>query len=462
MSRIVILGGGISGLTAAFRRRWEGGGSETVILEAGERVGGSIRTIEEGGFILEAGPNTLRTNPAAERLLADIGLEGEVIAADARAPRWIVRGGKARAIVPGPPGLFTSAISFGGKLRVLREPFVAPRPYSLEDESVHDFFLRRFGPQLARYAAGPIVSGVYADDPRTLSLRSAFPSLWEAEERGGSVVRGFLKGGAKEGPRPAKVKSRTLTFRRGLRALPETLAARIAEMGAAVQLDCRVASLEGPLSTALSDHPWRVTTEDGRVFDADRVLSTLDAAQLASLLGARLSRSKKRLSEIQASRLAVVLQAFKVRSEGDAPKGFGVLIPRGEGFRALGVLYPSSLFPGRAEPGVALTTSFLGGALEPDLPDMDDADLIRLAEEETRHLHPSLGERLLALCVKWPAAIPRLPVGHHETLELLERDLADLNARDGDRPSFLVTGSWRDGVSLGDRIAAGEAMGQKL
>ncbi|HQR67342.1 MAG TPA: NAD(P)-binding protein, partial [Thermoanaerobaculia bacterium] len=106
--RVVVVGGGITGLVAAFRRRSPG---ETVLLEADGRLGGSIRTIREGGFVLEAGPNTLRTTPAADRLVADLGLAPDLVLADGRAPRWIVRGGRPRAIVPGPRGLFNTALS---------------------------------------------------------------------------------------------------------------------------------------------------------------------------------------------------------------------------------------------------------------------------------------------------------------------------------------------------------------
>jgi oxygen-dependent protoporphyrinogen oxidase len=177
VTRVVVLGGGIAGLATAFRRTSPG---ETLVLEAAPRAGGSIRTIREDGFTLECGPNTLRTTEAAERLLADLGLEPDVVIADGKAPRWIVRGGSPRAVVPGPAALFNKVFTIAGKLRLLKEPFVAPRPASLEDESVHSFFARRFGEEAAVYGAGPMVSGVYAGDPRTLSMRSAFPKLWEA------------------------------------------------------------------------------------------------------------------------------------------------------------------------------------------------------------------------------------------------------------------------------------------
>jgi oxygen-dependent protoporphyrinogen oxidase len=393
MSRVVILGAGIAGLTAAFRRRWEAKGSETILLESGPKVGGSIQTLQEGDLVMEAGPNTLRTTPGAERLLFDLKLEGEVVPADEKAPRWIVRGGIPRAIVPGPPGLFTSAISPLAKLRALGELFVAPRPGALDDESVHEFFERRFGPDVARYAAGPIVSGVYADDPKTLSVRSAFPALWDAEGRGGSVIRGFMKGSVSTGPRPVKQRARTLNFRAGLKTLPEALERSLTRMGAEISLSCRVEAVEGPFDPATSPFRWRVVTEGGRAYEADKILSTVDAKSLVRLLGTRLRRSADRLGALSYSQLAVVLQTFETPRAEDAPKGFGVLIPRGEGYKALGVLYPSSLFPGRIRPGLSQTTSFIGGALEPSLPDLSDPELENLAEDEVRRLHPGMAER---------------------------------------------------------------------
>ena len=449
----MILGAGIAGLTAAFRRRWEANGSETILLEPGPKAGSAIQTALEKDLVMETGPNTLRTTPAAERLLADLGLEGEALAADSRAPRWVVRQGVPRAIVPGPAGLLSSAVSPMAKLRALAEPFVPSRPPGFEDESVHGFFERRFGPEMARYAAEPVASGVYADDPRTLSVRSAFPALWDAEGRSGSVVRGLLK--TKEGKG-----SRTLSFRGGLETLPAALERVLREMGAEVAVSCPVASVEGPLPASVAPRPWRVVTGAGRVIEADRILSTLDASSLVRLFGDRLRRSAPRLAQLEYSRLAVVLQAWATPRPEDAPKGFGILFPRGEGYRALGILYPSSLFPARFRDGVSQTTSVLGGALEPSLLDLSDDELKDLAEDEVRRLHPGIGRRFHARVVRWPAAIPRLPLGHHATLALLEEDLAEINGHG--RPILLVTGPWKDGVSLGDRIARGEELGGRL
>lgn len=459
MRRIVILGGGATGLALAFRRNQDPApGDDILVLEEGPQPGGSLRTIREDGLFLEAGPTTLRTTEAADRLIVDLGLEGEALVADPRAPRWVMRGGRPRRVVPGPSALLSSAFPLGARLRALREPFVAPRPAALKDESVHDFFARRFGAGMARWAAEPLVSGVWADDPRTLSTRSAFPKLWEAEARSGSVLRDFVKG---RSAGASRYRPRTLSFRTGLGTLAERLVERSQRAGARIELNAEVASIEGPFDGEDNGGVWRVQIADGTVYPADTLVSTLDARSISELLGARLPRSAGRLAALSCSRVAVVLLAFRPGREGGAPRGFGVLVPRGEGFRSLGVLHVSSLFPERVPAGVVLTTSLLGGALEPSLPDLTESDLLALAEAETRRIHPGLGPRVHERVLKWPAALPRLPLGHYETLDLLSRDLAEINAGSA-RPRLLVTGSWRDGVGLGERIARAEELAPTL
>ncbi len=457
MKRVVILGGGIAGLTAAFRRTSAG---ETVVLEAHSAPGGSVRTVRADGFVVEGGPSTLRTSEAADRLIADLGLGPRVVQADPKAPRWIVRNGAPRAVVPGPGALFNKVFSFGGKLRLLKEPFVPGRPADLEDESVASFFARRFGPEAARYGAGPMVSGVYAGDPDAVSMRSAFPKLWDAEGAAGSVIRGFLRKGKKEdaarpsgggAPASARHRARTLTFDTGLYLLIETLQRRLSERpGCRVETSSPAATIEGPHAAGPR---WTVRLADGRSWDADVLVSTLEAPVVAHLFGDRLPRSNASLAKMKSSPVTVVALACP---DGPAsPKGFGALVPRGEGIRSLGVLYPSSLFAGRAPAGSILTTSFLGGALDPDLAAAPDAEVLAVATDEARRLHPGLPAPVNSWIFRWPAAIPQIPLLHHRTLAALEEDLTSL-------PGLVLTGSWRDGVALGERIARGEAVGLEL
>jgi protoporphyrinogen/coproporphyrinogen III oxidase len=456
VTRVVVLGGGIAGLTAAFRRASPG---ETIVLEAGPRAGGSIRTIREDGFTLECGPNTLRTSEAAERLLLDLGLESEAVAADGKAPRWIVRGGSPRAVVPGPAALFNKVFTTAGKLRLLKEPFVAPRPASLDDESVHSFFARRFGEEAALYGAGPMVSGVYAGDPRSLSMRSAFPRLWDAEGRGGSVIMGMLRAPKRAGEKPPR--PRTLTFRRGLEQMVEALVARFPGAGARLECSAAAVAVEGPRANSAPGCRWTVRTADGRAFDADVLVSTLSAPATARLFGGVLTRSAAALAAVPSSPVTVVLQAYRApASPADAPRGFGGLIPQVEGFRSLGILYPASLFTGRAPEGFVLTTSFLGGALDRAFAGAPDADLLAVAGSEVARFFPRLGPSARSWIARWPEAIPQLPLGHHRSLAALDADLAALEAT---APGALhVTGGFLDGIALGERIARGESVGKTL
>jgi oxygen-dependent protoporphyrinogen oxidase len=458
--RAVVLGGGIAGLTAALYRSKRGGG-ETLLFEGSSRLGGSVKTFREDGYVLEAGPNTLLTKPASEALIQELGLEREVVIADPKAPRWIVRGARARAIKAGPAGLFTTSLSWAGKIRMGLEPFIHGRDPNLEDESVDSFFRRRFGNDAMTYAAGPFVSGVYADDPKTLSTRSATPffsKLWEAEGAAGSVVKGLMRERRASRGLPRKPRSRTLNFTNGLEQMIEALSARITAAGATISTDARVVALEGPFAPETAPRRWRVRTSDGRVVEVDAVLSTLDAAAVARLLGDRLPRSGSRLAAMRSSPVAVVPMAWDA-SGGGAPVGFGALIPRHEGFRSLGVLYPSALFGGRCPAGTFTTVSFLGGALDPAIVSAPEEEIFRAAEAEVRRLHPRAGRLLAAWLARWPNAIPRIPLRHHETLGLLEEDLAAL---DGGRGTLHLTGAWKDGVSVSDRIARGTHYGAAL
>ena len=463
--KLLIVGGGIAGLVTAFRRASAG---ETAILEGSARLGGSIRTIREDGFVLEAGPNTLRTTAAADRLIADAGLEPDLVLADGRAPRWIVRGGRPRAIVPGPKGLFNTALSTRGKLRILGDWRTPRRASSLEDESVDDFFVRRFGADAATYGAGPMVSGVYAGDAKTLSVRSAFPHLWEAEGRSGSVIRDFIRGGGSfqrntDGSRAPRHRARTVNFTRGLFQMVEALAMKLTDAGVRIETNASAVVLEGPRRDA-PGRRWTVRTVDGRAFDADLLVVTVDPEAAAGLLGERLRRSRAAVASIPVSPVVTVVFAFRPATPEDAPKGFGVLVPRIEGIRTLGVLYPASLFAGRAPEGFALTTSFLGGALDPEIAAADDAVLTDLALSEVRRLHHGLKRCLpeRTWITRWPKAIPQLPLGHFRTMAALDDDIAQIDREAGTPGTLILTGAWRDGIALGARIDRGETIAAKL
>ena len=228
-----------------------------------------------------------------------------------------------------------------------------------------------------------------------------------------------------------------------------------------METNAAVVAIEGPRSPAPPGRRWTVRVADGRTFDADVLVSTLPAPADARLFGGVLTRSAAALALVPYSPVTVVMQAYRApASPHDAPHGFGGLIPREEGFRSLGILYPASLFTGRAPGGFVLTTSFLGGALDRELASAPDANLLEIASAEVARFFPRLGPAVRSWIARWPEAIPQLPLGHHRTLAALEQDLAALDAA---APGALhVTGGFRDGIAVGERIAVGEAIGKSL
>ena len=223
MQKTAIIGAGITGLTAAFELKRQG--LDCTVYEASDRVGGVIRTVQEEGFLVECGPNSiLDTHPDLGKLIARLGLEGNKLPANTAAQnRFIVRDGQPIALPTSPPAFFSSkAFSGKAKLRLLREPFI--RSKSNESESLADFVLRRLGQEFLDYAINPFVGGVYAGDPAKLSTAHAFPKLYELEQKYGSLIKGAIKG-AKERKKREEVASkdaRMFTFDDGMEVLPRT------------------------------------------------------------------------------------------------------------------------------------------------------------------------------------------------------------------------------------------------
>jgi oxygen-dependent protoporphyrinogen oxidase len=243
MKSVAIIGGGITGLTAAFRLNQKN--IPVALYEAGSRVGGVIQTLRQDGYLAEFGPNSiLETSPKITSLIADLGLEGRRLYSDPRANnRYIVRGGKP-VLLPDSPLRFVSSrlFSAGAKLRLLREPFVRRAPEAGE-ENLAEFVRRRIGPEFLDYAINPLVGGVYAGDPARLSVKHAFPKLHALEQKYGSLLLGqFL--GTRERKRRAEVSkqnAKTVSFDEGLQVLVDALHRRV---GDAVHLNSPVIGVE--------------------------------------------------------------------------------------------------------------------------------------------------------------------------------------------------------------------------
>jgi len=432
--RVVVVGGGLAGLVAAhaLRRR----GVAVTVLEADDAPGGKMRTIREGGYLLEWGPQAFLYDPdsAFVRAVEWAGLtDALTLALPGAKKRFLLRKGKLRAL----PKQLPRVLSLPGLLRTLCEPFVSRRALEEEPESVADFARRRFGAQAAELLFGSFVSGVFAGDPARLELASAFPRVHALEQEFGSVVRAGLRGG---------VKARgQASFAGGMGALPEGLASELGD-------DLRLSSLVTALERTAGG--WTVRAGDA-AFEASDVLLSSPAHVSASLLRAHDGQLAELLDAIPYAGLVVVALGYDASAFESTPEGFGFLVPRSEGPRILGCLFPSATFAGAAPAGKVQLRVMIGGRLDPAAIDLSDDELIGFARGEVEPVLRARGEPELTRVFRHARAIPQYEVGHAARLKAIAARLATL-------PGLHLTGNPYRGISVvdvaGDAAAVAEAI----
>ena len=445
MKPVAIIGAGITGLTAAFYLKRKG--VPVTVYEAGARVGGVLRSVRKDGYLAEFGPNTiLETSPKIAQLICDAGLQSRRLDPDPHAAkRYLVR--RQRPIVmPSTPLDFlkTRLFSAGAKLAVAREPFVAPRRDGTE-ESIAEFVVRRLGREFLDHAIDALVAGIYAGDPEKLSVQQAFPKLDRLEKRYGSLIKGQIFG-ARERKKLGEVSKDSapkFSFDEGLQVLPETLGAFL---GNVVRLNSPVVKLERTAESWTLDfreHYCEHRSEHSAVIYAG---TAFNLAKLCIKSPTRVDLGP--FSEIRHPPVASVVLGFR-RKDVDHPlDGFGMLIPRVEGFKILGAIFSSSLFPNRAPAGHVTITSYVGGERHPELASLSQEELCALVCKDLSILLGVKGQPTFKHCAFHPRAIPQYNVGYQRYRGLMSKieDAA---------PGLFFAGHYRDGISLGDSIVSG-------
>jgi len=435
----VVVGAGISGLTAAFRL--VRGGLRVAVLEAAERVGGAVETFSDGAWRFEQGPNTvLESDESVGRLIRDAGLETEkVVAASSAKKRYLCKGGRLIPLPAGPGDfLRTPLFPASAKLRLLREPWIG-RPPEGTEESIGQFVRRRLGTAFLDYAVGPFVSGVYAGDPERLSARWAVPKIYRLEARHGSLIRGAIAGRKGAAPRGAMI-----SFREGLEELPRGLAREIGDVRTGVHARRIVRTEDG----------FRVETSAGPV-EARRVLLAVPADVAASLLEEATAGASRLFAEIPYAPVAVVSLGWRREQVGHPLDGFGFLVPRKEGLRTLGCLFPSAIFPGRAPEGHVALAAFAGGRTDPEIAGWDENRIVSTIVDELRGLLSLRGEPAFRLIRRWPRAIPQYEVGHGRFVDRAREIEAAL-------PGLRFSGNFLGGISVPDCIRNATALAEEV
>jgi oxygen-dependent protoporphyrinogen oxidase len=449
MKSVAIIGAGITGLTAAFYLKRSGW--NVTVFEAGNRVGGVIRTVRKDGFLAEFGPNTiLETSPKIKQLVIDAGLESRKLATDPKAEaRFVVRYRRPIEMPGSPLGFFTTPLfTAKAKLAVLREPFIKPRRDGVE-ESIGQFVVRRFNQEFLDHAIDALVAGIYAGDPNKLSLPHAFPKLKALEDNYGSMIKGQIFGARdrKKSGEVAKDRAAKFSFDEGLQVLPDTLAA---QLGDSLKLNTPVTKLTQTASG------WRVTTPSGEA-EFGAVIYCGTAYQLAELgiEAAQQHRPTEAFAEISYPPVGAVVLGFRREDVAHPACGFGMLIPKIEGFKILGTIFSSALFPNRAPAGHITLTSYIGGARYPELGLLPENDLIEAAMADLRVLLGVKGDPVFTHTKTWPKAIPQYNVGYGRYRDLLTEI-------ERTSPNLHFAGHYRDGVSLGDSIVSGVNIAAKI
>ncbi|MEK7742622.1 MAG: protoporphyrinogen oxidase [Nitrospirota bacterium] len=440
MDRIVIVGGGISGLSLAFALLESEPSADIVVFESEKRPGGKIWTEKVNGFLCEGGVNGFLDNRPKTLELASKLLINPLRSSDAARKRYVFSDGKLNLLPESPLSFLTSdLLSLYGRLRVMYE-FFAPRGKT-DDETLADFARRRLGKEAYEKLIDPMASGIYAGNPESLSLKSCFPKIFNLEEKYGSLIKGMIKlqreakksGNQKIGAGPGG----TLTsFHNGMGMMVDSLKSSLKER---LRAGSKVVSVER------KNKGYAVHLSDGMVVETEILVIASPAYSAAEILKNLDRPLSSVLSEIPYPSVSVV--CFGYRKERIAHKldGFGFLIPYKERRKILGSLWDSSIFPGRAPDGYVLLRSMVGGARASEIAMQDDSRLIDVVAEELKDIMDIKVQPDFVKIYRHEKAIPQYNIGHDRKLKAVNGMLLKYK-------NLYLTGNAYRGIGVNDCI----------
>lgn len=468
MWNVAILGGGVTGLAAAYElerrarssvhtasaKAGSGGPVSWCLIEGGPRWGGKVLSERHGGFLVEGGPDAvIPQKPWALELMRELGLEGRLLPSnDAKKTTYVLRGGRLVAMPPGlgllVPGetsafLRSDVLPLSGKLRMLLERFVPARRRA-EDESVGDFVRRRLGRTVLEHLAEPLLAHIHMGDVERMSLQSTYPRLGEAEKRFGSLwgaVRAARAGSGANGPAGPLF----FSLRGGMEELVQALVAKLPPE--ALHLGHRAVGLARKTSS------WELTLEDGRRISAERLLLAVPSFAAAELVESFDPELAERFAAIRYVSLATVSLGFRRADVTHPLDGFGFFVPSRERREILASTWTSVKYDHRAGAEDVLLRVFLGGAHHAEVLRRRDEELVELASSELRQVLGIEAPPLFARLHRWPRGYPQYEVGHGERVAAIESALPE---------SLRVAGSPYHGVGLPDCIRSARRAASRL
>ncbi|WP_329521742.1 protoporphyrinogen oxidase [Spirillospora sp. NBC_01491] len=456
---VVVIGGGVTGLTTAHQIARLAPGGSVVVLEGAERVGGIVGSRHEQGFTVDTGPHGFVVyGPGGVGDLArELDLGGELMLATGEAERLLLlRNDEDLLPFPTTPAEFLRSplLSARGKLRIALEPFISK---DLREEPVYEFTARRFGWELARTLAVPAVLGVTGGDSRRLSIDAKFPYVRYLEDRYGSVLLGALRvqlRGSQTGrfyvprlPRFGEFGMRLHTFRgHGMQRLIDALEKALAGQ---VRLGSRAVRLERAGLARTGDEQagrrWRIVLADGATLAADQVVLALPAYAAAELLAPHLPDAAAALEAIPHPDVRVIALAYRRADVKRPPEGIGFLTIPTDRTRILASIHTSAIFPEQAPADRILIRTLAGGMQDPAFSSFSREEAVRSVHQDLVHIFGIRGEPVFAFDHLWRRAIPEYPVGHRGRIDGVLAQVAGLGG-------LHLAGNTYHGVGVNDCV----------
>jgi oxygen-dependent protoporphyrinogen oxidase len=455
MKQVAIIGGGISGLTAAFhleKARALGADLRYTVIETGQRLGGSMYSDRVEGCLVEAGPDSFLTEkPWALTLCKELGIDDQLIGSnDAQRKTYIVVNNRLIAMPDGlmfmvPTKLVPTALSplfsWGTKVRMARELVHPPRPMT-DDETVGDLVERHFGAEVVDRLADPLLSGVYGGDANKLSARAVLPRFVEMEEKYGSLSKAMLAAHRKMRAMAGKQPPRPLfsSLKDGMQQMVDAIVARLDPSALRLRTRVRGVYQQGDR--------WRLAIDMGgnEMFDAMIVATPANVAG-ALLEGVDRDLADDLLGVTYSSSVTVTL-GYHMDQLKHLPPGFGFLVPRSEGHRMLACTFVHNKFPHRAPADKGILRCFLGGARDEAVLNLTDDEIVSTVRKELREVVRLEARPMFERVYRWRGAMAQYESGHIARIARIEKRLKDI-------PGLEVAGNAYHGIGVPDCIREG-------
>ena len=450
-NKIVIIGAGISGLTIAYLLNKLG--YDITVLEKKKEPGGSIETSFEKGFLFDKGPNSgLETHPLIGQLVEELGLQNELVYANKEGnKRYILKNNELLPLPMSPPAFIkTKLFSPSAKFRLIAEPFVKKSQDGYY-QSISEFVKRRLGKEFLDYAINPFVAGVYAGSPEELSVKSAFPKLYELEEKYGGLIVGTLRSIRERKRRAEKSKqsAKMFSFRNGMLVLPKAITEYLNNK---VSFESEVTSINKNGNGFTINYQ-----QEGKpkIIECNKIVSAVPAYIAAKFFDNLDDEITKHLNEIYYPPVLVLYLAYKKEAIKQSLDGFGFLIPSKERKSFLGAIWSSVIFPNRSDEKTATFTLFVGGSRNPEVGSIDKEILIGKVKKEFENIMKISGDPIFMTYRYWAKAIPQYNIGyieHEKYFDEFEKQ----------NPGIFLAGNYRGGISIGDCVKNATIVVEKL